>query len=379
MDSLRCSGKGKAGFQIGEVQMKGKELLYTIELLEQEKGIPKEKIIELLEDSIRSAINRRLLEDIDVDVKLDVETGEFKAYQIKEVVEDGVEYNPRKQIPYSEAVKIDGDVKVGDRLMLPFAVEGMGRIAARATMQVLTQRLTQLERDVIYNMFKEKEGDIVQGTVLREERGNIVVDLLGKAEGILPPREQVRSERYRKGDTMKFYVLEVKRGRGGEPRIILSRTHPRLVQRLFEREMPEVVAGLVSVMSVARDPGDRAKVAVKANDPDVDPVGACIGVRGARIQGIVRELHGENIDVILYSENPEEFIANALKPAKVRKIILNEEEKEAKVIVDDDQFSLALGKRGQNVRLAAKLTGWKIDIKTVSEYGGLLDEGEGEK
>ena len=359
--------------------MKGKELLYTIELLEQEKGIPKEKIIELLEDSIRSAINRRLLEDIDVDVKLDVETGEFKAYQIKEVVEDGVEYDPRKQIPYSEAVKVDGDVKVGDKLMLPFAVEGMGRIAARATMQVLTQRLTQLERDVIYNMFKEKEGDIVQGTVLREERGNVVVDLLGKAEGILPPREQVRSERYRKGDTMKFYVLEVKRGRGGEPRIILSRTHPRLVQRLFEREMPEVVAGLVSVMAVARDPGDRAKVAVKANDPDVDPVGACIGVRGARIQGIVRELHGENIDVILYSENPEEFIANALKPAKVRKIFLNEEEKEAKVIVDDDQFSLALGKRGQNVRLAAKLTGWKIDIKTVSEYGGLPDEGEGEK
>lgn len=265
---------------------------------------------------------------------------------------------------------------MGDIIKLPFAVEGMGRIAAKATMQVLTHRLTQLERDVVYNFFKEREGDIIQGAVVREEKGNIIVDLMGRAEGILPPREQVKGERYRRGDSMKFYILEVKRGRGGEPRIILSRTHPRLVQRLFEKEMPEVVAGLVSVVAVARDPGDRAKVAVKANDPDVDPVGACIGVRGARIQSIVRELHGENIDVILYSEDPKEFIANALKPAKVKKIILDEENKTAKVIVDDDQFSLALGKKGQNVRLAAKLTGWKIDIKTVSEYGGLPEEGE---
>ncbi len=353
--------------------MKGKELLYTIELLEQEKGIPRDKIIQLLEESIQSAINKRLLEDIEVEVKLDAESGEFNAYQIKRVVEDEKEYNPLREIPLSEARKIREDAEVGDLIRLPFRVEGMGRIAARATMQVLTQRLSQLERDLIYNTFKEKERDIVQGTVLREDRGAIIVDLMGKAEGILPPREQVRNERYRRGDTMKFYVLEVKRGPGGDPKIFLSRTHPRLVQRLFEREMPEVVAGLVKVMAVARDPGDRAKVAVAANDPDVDPVGACIGVRGARIQGIVRELHGENIDVILYSDDPEEFIANALKPAKVKRIILDEEKKEAKVIVDDDQFSLALGKRGQNVRLAAKLTGWKIDIKTASEYG-LVEE-----
>ncbi len=356
--------------------MKGKELLYTIELLEQEKGIPKERIIELLEDSIQSAIKRRLLNDVDVEVKLDIDTGEFKAYQLKKVVKDGENYDPSKEIPLADAIKIQKDAEVGDVIKLPFAVEGMGRIAAKATMQVLSHRLTQLERDLIYKTFKEKEGDIVQGVVVREERGNVIVDLMGKAEGILPPREQVRNERYRRGDTMKFYVLEVKRGRGGEPRIILSRTHPNLVKRLFEREMPEVVAGLVSVVAVSRDPGDRAKVAVKANDPDVDPVGACIGVRGARIQSIVRELHGENIDVILYSEDPKEFITNALKPARVRKIILDEENREAKVIVDDDQFSLALGRRGQNVRLAAKLTGWKIDIKTVSEYGGLIEEGE---
>ncbi len=358
--------------------MKGKELLYTIELLESEKGIPKDRLIKLLEESIQSAISRRILDGIDIEVKLDLETGEFKAYQLKKVVEDGAEHDPQREILLSDAKKIDPEVEVGDVIRLPFAVDEMGRIAARATMQVLTQKLTQLERDVIYSTFKEKEGDIVQGTILREERGNIIVDLMGKAEGILPPRERVRSERYRKGDTMKFYVLEVRRGRGGEPRIILSRTHPKLVQRLFEREMPEVVAGLVSVMGVARDPGDRAKVAVKANDPDVDPVGACIGVRGARIQSIVRELHGENIDVILYSDNPEEFIANALKPAKIRKIFLDEENKEAKVIVDDDQFSLALGRKGQNVRLAAKLTGWKIDIKTASEYGLVSEEAGGE-
>ncbi|NPA15115.1 MAG: transcription termination/antitermination protein NusA [Deferribacteres bacterium] len=357
--------------------MKGKELLYTIELLEQQKGIPKEAIIELLEESILSALKKRLGEDLDIEVRLDVETGDFNVFQLKKVVKDGEVKDRNKEIALSDAKKIDPEVEEGDVIRVPFAIEGMGRIAARATMQALTQKLTQLERDIIYNTFKKKEGDIVQGTVLREERGNIIVDLMGKAEGILPPREQVKNERYRKGDTMKFYVLEVRRGRGGEPRIILSRTHPRLLERLFEKEMPEVVAGLVSVKSVARDPGERAKVAVAANDPEIDPVGACIGVRGARIQGIVRELHGENIDVVLYSDDPKEFIANALKPARVRKIIIDEENKEAKVIVDDDQFSLALGRRGQNVRLAAKLTGWKIDIKTVSEYGlSELEEGE---
>ncbi len=357
--------------------MKGKELLYTIELLEQQKGIPKEAIIELLEESILSALKKRLGEDFDIEVKLDVETGDFKVYQLKKVVKDGEVKDRNKEISISEAQKIDPEVKEGDVIKIPFAIEGMGRIAARATMQALTQKLTQLERDIVYNTFKKKEGDIVQGVILREERGNIIVDLMGKAEGILPPREQVKNERYRKGDTMKFYVLEVRRGKGGEPRIILSRTHPKLLEKLFEKEMPEVVAGLVSVKSVARDPGERAKVAVAANDPEIDPVGACIGVRGARIQGIVRELHGENIDVVLYSDNPEEFIANALKPAKARKIIIDEENKEARVIVDDDQFSLALGRRGQNVRLAAKLTGWKIDIKTVSEYGlSELEESE---
>ncbi len=357
--------------------MKGKELLYTIELLEQQKGIPKEAIIELLEESILSALKKRLGEDFDIEVKLDVETGDFKVYQLKKVVKNGEVKDRNKEISLSEAQKIDPEIKEGDVIKIPFAIEGMGRIAARATMQALTQKLTQLERDIVYNTFKKKEGDIVQGVILREERGNIIVDLMGKAEGILPPREQVKNERYRKGDTMKFYVLEVRRGKGGEPRIILSRTHPKLLEKLFEKEMPEVVAGLVSVKSVARDPGERAKVAVAANDPEIDPVGACIGVRGARIQGIVRELHGENIDVVLYSDNPEEFIANALKPAKVRKIIIDEENKEARVIVDDDQFSLALGRRGQNVRLAAKLTGWKIDIKTVSEYGlSELEESE---
>ncbi len=349
--------------------MKGKELLYTIELLEQEKGISKESIIELLEESILSAIKKRLNQDLDIEVKLDIETGDFKVFQIKKVVEDDKVKDPRKEISLSDAQKIDPEVKVGDTVRLPFAIEDMGRIAAKATMQVLSQRLTQLERDIVYETFKKREGDIIQGVISREDRGNIIVDLMGKAEGILPPREQVKNERYRRGDTMKFYIVEVKKGKGGEPRIILSRTHPKLLEKLFEKEMPEVVAGLVSVKSVARDPGERAKVAVSANDPDIDPVGACIGVRGARIQSIVRELHGENIDVVLYSENPEEFIANALKPAKVKKILLDEENKTAKVIVDDDQFSLALGRRGQNVRLAAKLTGWKIDIKTASEYG----------
>ncbi|MGB9668709.1 MAG: transcription termination factor NusA [Thermosulfidibacteraceae bacterium] len=344
--------------------MKGKELLYTIKVIEEEKGIPKEDIIALLEEAILTAIVKRIDRKPDLKVQLNLKEGEFKVYARKRVVEDGGLKNPDKEISLSEALKIDPDVKVGDIVEIPFNIEGMSRIIAQASANVLSQRIDKLEIDRLYRVLQEKVGDIVVGEIVKEdEKGNVVVKIHGgKVQAILLPEERVKTERYRKGDVRKFLLVGVKK-KGNELEVILSRTHPKLLQRLFEKELPEVSAGIVKVVSVARDPGDRSKVAVTSSDPTVDPVGACIGVRGSRIQTIVRELQGENIDVILYSEDPKEFIANALKPARVNNILLDWENKEAKVFVDEDQFALAIGKKGQNARLTAKLTGWKIDIK----------------
>lgn len=344
--------------------MKGKELLYTIEAIEQEKGIPKEDIIALLEEAILTAIVKRIDKKPDLKVELNLKEGEFKVYARKRVVEDGNVKNPEKEISLSEARKIKPDAVVGDVLEVPFNIEGMSRIIAQASVNVLSQKIDKLEIERTYRILQEKLGDIVVGEIVKEDdKGNVIVKILnGKVQAILPPEERVKTEKYRKGDIRKFLLVGVRK-KGNELEVVLSRTHPKLLQRLFEKELPEVSAGLVKVVSVARDPGDRSKVAVTSTDPTIDPVGACIGVRGSRIQTIVRELQGENIDVVLYSEDPKEFIANALKPAKVNNIMLDWDKKEAKVFVDEDQLALAIGKKGQNARLTAKLTGWKIDIK----------------
>jgi len=352
--------------------MKQKEMLYLIEQLEQEKGIDREILVEALETALLSAVRRKVSPDMELEVKFDLSQGEANVYQLKKVVEE-VE-DPRKEISLEEARELDPGTQLGDTVRVPFTVADFGRIAAQTAKQVMIQKLKEAERDMVYKTYKSKEGDIVSGQILREERGNIIVDL-GRGEGVLPPKEQVRGERYRRGDTLKFYVLEVKKtGKG--PRVVLSRTHSRLLVRLFEKEMPEVMSGLVEVKAVAREAGERSKVAVASKDPDIDGVGACVGIRGARVQSIVRELQGENIDIVEYSDDPKKFISNALKPAQVRKMELDPGNQEARVVVDDDQFSLAIGKKGQNVRLAAKLTGWKIDIKPASEVR--MEEGEEE-
>ncbi len=355
--------------------MRQKEILYLLEQLEQEKGISKDVLVETLEMALLSAARKKVPPEIELDVSFDLSEGEAKVFQLKEVVEE-VE-NPAREISLDEAREMDPDVEVGDTVKVPYMITDFGRIAAQTAKQVLIQKIKEAERDVVYRTYKGREGDIVSGQVLREEKGSIIVDL-GKGEGILPAKEQVKGERYRRGDTLKFYVLEVKKtGKG--PRVVLSRTHPRLLTRLFEREMPEVMSGLVELKAAAREPGERSKVAVVSKDPDIDGVGACVGIRGARVQGIVRELQGENIDIVQYADEPKTFIINALKPATVRKIELDEGKKEAFVVVDDDQFSLAIGKKGQNVRLAAKLTGWKIDIKPLSEVRTEDVEVEGEE
>lgn len=343
--------------------MRQKEIIYLIEQLEQEKGIDRGTLVEALEAALLSAVRKKIDQDIELDVKFDLSTGEAQVFQIKEIREKVTD--PVKELSLEDAREYKPDAKVGDRLKLPYMVADSGRIAAQTAKQVMIQKLREAERDVIYKTYKAKEEDIVPGRVSREEKGSYIVDL-GRGEGILPPKEQVRGERYRKGDTLKFYVVEVRKtGKG--PRVVLSRSHPKLLIRLFEREMPEIMSGLVQIKAVAREPGERAKVAVASTDPDIDGVGACVGIRGARVQSIVRELQGENIDIVEYSENLQRFIANALKPAGIKQIEIDDEKEEAKVVVDDDQFSLAIGRKGQNVRLAAKLTGWKIDIKPVSE------------
>lgn len=343
--------------------MRQKEMLYLFEQLEQEKGISREVLVEALEMALLSAARKKAPPGIDLDVKFDLSQGEAKVYQLKEIVEEMED--PEREIFLKEAKEIDPQAELGDKLRIPYTISDFGRIAAQTAKQVMIQKLREAERDMVYKTYKGREGDIVSGQIIRDEKGNVIVDL-GKGEGILPPKEQVRGERYRRGDTLKFYVVEVRKtGKG--PRVVLSRTHPRLLTRLFEREMPEVMSGLVELKATAREPGERSKVAVVSRDPDIDGVGACVGIRGARVQGIVRELQGENIDIVQYSDDPKTFIMNALKPATVKKIELDEENQEAFVVVDDDQFSLAIGKKGQNVRLAAKLAGWKIDIRPASE------------
>jgi len=343
--------------------MKQKEIIYLLEELQQEKGIDINTLVQALEAALLSAVRKRVSPDVELEVKFNISTGETQVFQIKEVVDEVKD--PNREISLDEAKTYKADIKVGEKLHLPYTVADLGRIAAQTAKQVMIQKLKDAERDVVYKTYKAKEEDIVPGRILREEKGSYIVDL-GRGEGILPPKEQVKNERYKKGDTLKFYIVEVKKtGKG--PRVVLSRTHPKLLIRLFEREMPEIMSGLVEIKAVAREPGERSKVAVASSDPEINGVGACVGIRGARVQSIVRELQGENIDIVEYSDDPEKFIANALKPAIIRQIEIDEEKQEAKVIVDDDQFSLAIGRRGQNVRLAAKLTGWKIDIRPLSE------------
>ena len=348
-----------------------KELESALETLEKEKGIKKEYLIEQIEAALITAYKNNYKDSENVKVVVDRVTGETHIYSVKEIVEK-VE-NPVTQITKAEAANINKQLEIGDTVDVEINPRNFGRIAAQTAKQVIIQKLREAEREIVFGEFNDRKGEIVSGLVQKADAGAVVLDL-GKLEGIMPTKEQLPTEKYKVNDKVKGYVLDVVKGTKGAPQVIVSRAAGEFVKKLFEFEIPEIYEGLIEVKSVSRDPGNRCKVAVHAQNENIDPVGSCVGQKGVRIQNIINELNGEKIDVIEWNEDPAIFISSALLPAKVMAVDINEEEKSARVIVPDDQLSLAIGKAGQNARLAAKLTNWKIDIKSETQFREMLEK-----
>lgn len=339
------------------------EFMQAFEQLGREKGIAPEILFDAIEAALISAYKRNFGSAQNVRVSLERSTGEIHVFARKNIVEDVTDTRLEMDLP--EAQAIDRRYELGDVVEIEVTPKDFGRIAAQTAKQVVVQRIREAERGIIYEEFSNRESDILTGIVQRIEQKNVFIDL-GKAEAILAPSEQIAGEQYRHGDRVKTYIIEVKKTTKG-PQILVSRTHPGLLKRLFELEVPEIHDGIVEIKSVAREPGLRSKIAVYSRDENVDPVGSCVGHKGMRVQTIVDELRGEKIDIVKWNADPTKYIANALSPAKVISVEVNEAEKLSKVVVPDYQLSLAIGKEGQNARLAAKLTGWKIDIKSESQ------------
>lgn len=339
------------------------ELLEALNILEKEKDISKETLLDAIENSLLNACKNHFGKADNVKVIMDRETCDYKLYAEKEVVED-VE-DPIEQISLTDARNMDGKYEIGDIVQIPIESKSFGRIATQNAKNLILQKIREEERKVVYDQYFEKEKDIVTGIVQRYVGRNVSINL-GKADAMLTENEQVKGEVFKPTERIKLYVVEVKNTTKG-PKILVSRTHPELVKRLFESEVTEVKDGVVEIKSIAREAGSRSKIAVWSNDPDVDPVGACVGMNGARVNAIVQELRGEKIDIINWSDNPAILIENSLSPAKVISVMADPDEKAASVIVPDYQLSLAIGKEGQNARLAARLTGYKIDIKSESQ------------
>lgn len=337
----------------------------ALEDLCTEKGIDRDVILDALEAALIAAYKRNFQSAQNVEVQMDRATGAVKVMAKKVVVETVSDEDAQEQISLEDARKISGQLQLGDEVNIEVTPKDFGRIAAMTAKQVITQRLREAERGIIYSEYTDKANDIVSGKVQRIERGNVFVDI-GKIEAILPLNEQPEGETYQPQQWIKCYVSEVKNGTKGT-QIVLSRTHPGLVKKLFMQEVPEIADGLVEIKSIAREAGSRTKIAVYSQDPEVDPQGACIGPKGTRVQRIGEELRDEKIDIVKWSEDPAEFIAASLSPSKVLSVTVDEEEKSAQVTVPEYQLSLAIGKAGQNVRLAARLTGWKIDITAAAE------------
>ncbi|MDR3563759.1 MAG: transcription termination factor NusA [Negativicutes bacterium] len=339
------------------------EFMLAFEQLGKEKGISPEVLFDAIEAALISAYKRNFSSAQNVRVALDRDTGEIHVYARKTVVENSKD--PRQELSLDEAHALDRRYELDDVVEIEVTPKNFGRIAAQTAKQVVVQRIREAERGIIYEEFSSRESDIVTGLVQRIEQKNVYIDL-GKAEAILSPSEQIPGEIYRHGDRLKTYIIEVKKTTKG-PQILVSRTHPGLLKRLFELEVPEIHDGIVEIKSVAREPGLRSKIAVHSRDENIDPVGSCVGHKGMRVQTIVNELKGEKIDIVKWNTDPAKYIANALSPAKVVSVEVHETEKASRVIVPDYQLSLAIGKEGQNARLAAKLTGWKIDIKNETQ------------
>ncbi len=339
------------------------DLLDALNALEEQKGISRDVLIEAIEAALVTAYKRNFNQAQNVRVDLNLDKGSIRVFSRKDVVEE-VE-DDRLQISLEDAKAINPAYQLDDVVEQEVTPRNFGRIAAQTAKQVVTQRVREAERGLIYEQYVDREDDIVTGVVERLDARNIYVGL-GKVEAALPQNEQIQGETYHPHDRIKVYITKVERTTRG-PQVIVSRTHPGLLRRLFEMEVPEIYEGIVEIKSIAREAGDRSKISVHAHNQEVDPVGSCVGAKGARVQTIVNELNGEKIDIVEWSEDPVVFVANALSPSKVLDVQVNEEEKSTTVVVPDYQLSLAIGKRGQNARLAAKLTGWKIDIKSETD------------
>jgi N utilization substance protein A len=343
------------------------ETLSILEQLSRDKGIDKDILIDALKAAVEVAVRKRYPTVKELQSEFNESTGEVEIYFEKTVVEE-VD-NPDEQISLKDASALADDIHVGEQVLVQQVMENYGRIAAQLAKQVIVQKVREAEIDLIYNDYISKKGELINGMVQRMEHGDLIVDL-GKAEGVLPRREQVFRESFNRGERIRAYVLDVRKT-AKNALVILSRTHIGLIKGLFEMEVPEISEGMVEIMGVVREPNGRTKISVRTNDREIDAVGACVGMRGMRVQSIVQELRGEKIDIVEFSEDPETYLKNALSPAKVSRITMNSDEKQMTVIVAEDQMSLAIGKKGQNVRLAAKLVRWKVDIKGPSESMGL--------
>ena len=340
-----------------------------IDQVSREKGLERDVLISALKEAIGSAVTKRFGSRLDIEVNYNDNTGDLEVYQFRTVV-DKVS-DPDTEISLEEAQELDPESELGDSIGTKMEMADLGRIEAQSARQVIIQKMKTAEMDVIYDEFKDREGEVLNGIVQRFERGNVVVNL-GGTEAILPPAEQIPTESYRRGDRIRAFIVEVRKTQR-DTQIILSRTHPEFLKRLFEIEVPEIAEGIVQIMGVAREPGSRSKIAVSSSDMDVDPVGACVGMRGSRVQAIVQELRGEKIDIVPWSPDPAKFVYNALAPAECTQVTVDEANEVLEVIVPDDQLSLAIGRQGQNVRLAAKLMGWKIDVKSETRFRNSQD------
>jgi N utilization substance protein A len=341
-----------------------RELISVIDELGRQKGIEKSRVIGAIEAALQMAAKKRFGQAENIQVEIDSKTGEISVVSKKTIVDAVI--NPKIEVSLQEARQFDSEAEVGDEIGSVIEMSDLGRIAAQTAKQVIFQKVREAEWEAVQKEYSTRQGDLVNGIILGMERRNYLVDL-GKTEAVLPIQEQIPRETYRCGDRVKAMLLEVRRT-PKDVQVILTRSHPQFVSKLFELEVPEVLEKIVEIKSIVREPGDRTKIAVTSREKAVDPVGACVGIKGSRVQAVVRELRGEKIDIITWTSDPRVFIAEALNPASIEKVGVDEEKKSALVVVADSQLSLAIGKNGQNVRLAARLTGWKIDIISATEY-----------
>ena len=341
--------------------------------LGKEKGIDKNVIIDAIKEALESAARKKYGANKILEADYDPDTGEFEVLSFRTVVDEVVD--PDTQMTLAEAQMLDPEAQSGDNLGERLSTKDLGRIAAQTARQIIMQKVKDAEREVIYNEFIGRKGEIINGIVQRYERDSLVIDL-GKTEAIMPPSEQIPRERYRQTERIRAYIKDVTKTSRG-PEILLSRSDPRMILKLFEQEVPEVYEGVVSILSVAREPGFRTKIAVRSRDRDVDPVGACVGMKGSRVQSVVQELRGERIDIIAWDEEPAKFVFNALQPAEIIRVLINESDKTMEVIVPEEQLLLAIGKKGQNVKLASKLVGWNIEVRAEGQVENALKRAEG--